>query len=561
MKCCYIISIVIILHALIGASFAENKSLSQYYDKANDSFINGNFGFAAHLYSKAFEFDGQNKALLVQQGLSCFNEGILLKKEAKWIEAGSCFKLAIQSFDEAIEFDPLFPDAWWYKGVILDNLSKYEEAKLCISNAASIDKNYSYKNAYSEIGFRKDLRDSQLELSKMLLLMLLTTSFIPLIYIYYISSTPKKKIRSIGLDTNDVNLFKNVNEIISISINKISPLSNFYRNILIYSLLPVLAGSIYYFYFEKNPLHATAFLSIFVAFSAMKHLADLIPKTFRYIWINGLIISNYKSMAQNEANINNYIDFINDLQSKIHSKWQYLYTTIFAFIGYWIWSFDFRLMKTHYIDGLGLKVPLPIGFPDREFYLFIFLGIVIGYMAWRMFLIGIFISLMGKRIQLFPKADHPDGCGGLSPIGNICLWNVLITGIIAFFCTPWIILVKIEPYSIQYNNFFTPIHLTLLYCSMIWLVLAFLGPVWMVRNRLQKEKEIFLSKQINKSSNIEGIFQTQIITNQINNDILNILDYPTWPFNINILTNLAISQAIPVLTFLYSSIGNIPSIL
>ncbi len=202
--------------------------------------------------------------------------------------------------------------------------------------------------------------------------------------------------------------------------------------ILVLSFL-LFPGSIYYFYFENNLMHATAFLSILIAFGAMSHLADLIPKTFGYIWTNGLIISNYLSKEQNEDNIDNYIEFINDLTSKIHSKWQYLYIMIFGSIGYWIWSFDFRLMKADYMAVFGLRIPHPNGVPDLDFYLFIILGFLVGYMAWRMFIIGLFISLMGRSVKLFPKAGHPDGCGGLSPIGNLCLWNVLITGIIAFF--------------------------------------------------------------------------------------------------------------------------------
>lgn len=150
---------------------------------------------------------------------------------------------------------------------------------------------------------------------------------------------------SIKSTDNHISLYKKINDIIPCSLNKIHPLNNSYINMILVLSFLLFPGSIYYFYFENNLMHATAFLSILIAFGAMSHLADLIPKTFGYIWTNGLIISNYLSKEQNEDNIDNYIEFINDLTSKIHSKWQYLYIMIFGSIGYWIWSFDFRLMK------------------------------------------------------------------------------------------------------------------------------------------------------------------------------------------------------------------------
>ena len=51
------------------------------------------------------------------------------------------YQEAIEHFDKAIELDPNYVDAWYNKGVVLDNLGEHEEAIECYDKALELDPN------------------------------------------------------------------------------------------------------------------------------------------------------------------------------------------------------------------------------------------------------------------------------------------------------------------------------------------------------------------------------------------------------------------------------------
>jgi hypothetical protein len=49
------------------------------------------------------------------------------------------------------------------------------------------------------------------------------------------------------------------------------------------------------------------------------------------------------------------------------------------------------------------------------------------------------IHAMGKHPELRTQPDHPDRCGGLGPLGQLCLWNAFILAVPATILSLWII--------------------------------------------------------------------------------------------------------------------------
>lgn len=568
----YCIFSLIALLTIIVASHASDESSEHYLTQANDSFSKGNYILAEKLYDKILEYDQKNPKIFVQRGFCYQNLGLISKNNRSWIDADLNFERAIQDYDAAIKLDPMYFDAWRLKGETFYYLGKYDEAELFIANAALIDPKYSRNEFYILVNSGKDMRNTQWKTAELILGILFSMSFIPLIYLYVNSHRfPMKRSLSDLSRNTDLKIYKNMDITISQSVDKMKPIGNKYILKLV-KILPwiLVLFSIYYLYIGDNPMHASAFLAISIGLFIMDNLATLIPRTLRDIWNNGLVISHFISVEDNKKSFIDYVDFINSWVSMLNSKFQYWYALIFIIIGYWIWSYDFRLNKTYnfYISGFVFPFPKII---DAELLLFLFLGFVVGYLTWRMFLVSLYVSLMAKRIKLFPKPFHPDKCGGLSPIGNLCLWNVLITAVIGIFCTMWLYLVNFQPFSIQYNNFFTPLQTALLISCITWLVFAFLLPIWIIHEMLVGNKDQFRPTQERVINNIDLMY-IELSNNgnnlsaenydklssrleQMKTQYADCLTYPTWPLNINILEKLILSQAIPVMTFIISTTG------
>ncbi len=93
-----------------------------------------------------------------------------------------------------------------------------------------------------------------------------------------------------------------------------------------------------------------------------------------------------------------------------------------------------------------------------------FIAFIIGLMAWRMLVIGVQVWKLGKRFDLNPQLGHPDTCGGLEPLGNLCLWNALILALPGVFLGGWIILGP----STKYGDIYTSLFYKLLILPVSW---------------------------------------------------------------------------------------------
>jgi hypothetical protein len=185
---------------------------------------------------------------------------------------------------------------------------------------------------------------------------------------------------------------------------------------------------------------------------------------------------------------------------------------------------------------------------------------VIGFMAWRMIIIGVQVWQLGRKFDINPQLGHPDECGGLAPLGNLCLWNGLILSILGIFLGGWII---IGP-GTRYHNEYTIFYTKLLLITVGWAVVSFFFPLWSVhRVMVAKREEIQLKlnkmgQRINQLSHeildrchelepeeSEKIAKKLAILQQT---YLQHENYPVWPFNADIIKKLALSQTVQLLS-------------
>jgi hypothetical protein len=155
--------------------------------------------------------------------------------------------------------------------------------------------------------------------------------------------------------------------------------------------------------------------------------------------------------------------------------------------------------------------------------------------------------------------EHPDGCGGLSPLGRLCLWNTIILAIAGIYFGGWIL---IWPwFGPEYN--YTEYYYILL--SIVTLVgfLAFFWPLYRVHEELKQNHDLAqrklysigklitqLEEDLHQRSELddpkEEARRIQLDSLRRKYEVLQ--NYPTWPFNAKILRQLVLSELIPIMS-------------
>lgn len=196
---------------------------------------------------------------------------------------------------------------------------------------------------------------------------------------------------------------------------------------------------------------------------------------------------------------------------------------------------------------------------------------MVGILLWRILVIGIYIWRLGRTFKINPQLGHPDSCGGMESIGNLCLWIVLLISIPAINLIGWILPAQLWSEltenswiieSMDYGEFYP----VLLFLLVILSIMSFFVPLWsihksMLQGRTQVKKEMDdLAQSIaeiektlldqaktldqNKVDELQKRLKTMQEIYERNKN------YPTWPFNVKGLVKFFSVQLLPLLVSL-----------
>lgn len=339
------------------------------------------------------------------------------------------------------------------------------------------------------------------------------------------------------------------------------------------------------------PMYASMYLAASLGIFAFQFLMKLIPETLYSLW-NGNIItakSAGEELKSTYSQLNcikkiikiilrknrngeelsllpeeQYRTFIQDFEKMLNSLGgQRAFGVIFVVI-LWVGGYSYKYGGlSNFVLSLGNLDMLT----DIHLFLELLTSSVFGLMAWRMTIVGVGVIRLVESFDLTPRLGHPDGCGGLSPLGNLCLWNAIIIGIMGIFLAGWIIIVQIFPSAGQlYGNFYINLQSNLLILPIFFSLISFFLPLWFVHDIMVARRVEILqrldilgksihqieSKILNKANNLEPWESKKMIkklelmqqTYQRN------LHYPTWPFDTKILEKFLLSIIGPVLALL-----------
>lgn len=301
-------------------------------------------------------------------------------------------------------------------------------------------------------------------------------------------------------------------------------------------------------------MYISGMLAAALSLIAFSELMKKIPETFSNLWRRGIIVkirhpspskkiedgkASEVAALKNERLIKRFRQFIQNMQKTLNHPYQWAMGVAFSLLVFtWDWS-------------------NPIEF---------FIAFIIGLMAWRMFITSIYIWKLGVEFCLEPKLGHPDKSGGLSPLGNLCLWNALIITIPAIHLGGWSILkifAKEGSSFYKISETYAPLYLGLLFIIVVFAIVTFFLPLFNVHwimekwkkrvqerlNQLERSINHLESRLLNETERLdqkefESIQKELERMQQVytRNDRL-----PVWPFNIEIMIKFLISQVIPIL--------------
>jgi len=302
---------------------------------------------------------------------------------------------------------------------------------------------------------------------------------------------------------------------------------------------------------------ATVAVSVLLFRSSTKR----IPKTLISLWNRGIVtgqsvLGNRDTLPHvnydtKEAIIEQYKSYINLLSRLLNDPRQAFLGTAFGLLG-----------TSWFLSGLSywLIIIPKAEHPQSSFgviqdvFTDFVMGYILGLQVWRMIVIGFMIRRFGQSFNLSLQRGHPDGCEGLAPLGNICLWNALIL-------SPAGIYLSIR--LISYDSYHELIYFLLAVIIAI-ASLSFFTPIWNIHKIMVEKKEVVrrqldqLGQDIHRLSwellnrgnemdpaESEKTAKKLERLHQIHKDNQTI---PTWPFNTKTLARFVTSQIVPILS-------------
>jgi len=299
-------------------------------------------------------------------------------------------------------------------------------------------------------------------------------------------------------------------------------------------------------------MFSTGLFSAAMALFAFQVLMNRISTIFGTLWRRGSIVGLKGQTASKKESVDSYHHFIREVETQLNNKYQWVMGGVFAVLVL-VWYLPILIhLGNGFIILLGLVVEIII-------------ALLIGTVVWRMVLISWQVWHLPEKYELEIQVVHPDQCGGLEPLGNLCLWNALILAVAGIFFGGWISIGPNTQFA-DYAEAYSQIFRVLLAVPIILSFVSFLLPLWTThRVMVEKKAEI----QIRLDELAKSIFTESTVllnkTGDINfekgderNKRLSLMRnvysqhqrIPTWPINTNIIYKFAAAQAMPVLSFI-----------
>ncbi|MDP9342049.1 MAG: hypothetical protein M3Q23_08105 [Actinomycetota bacterium] len=156
-----------------------------------------------------------------------------------------------------------------------------------------------------------------------------------------------------------------------------------------------------------------------------------------------------------------YTAFIRRLQYRLNRWWPglglglllgLLFYAFFPSVGF---RWGFPLAHPLHVADLH---PVARGLLTVDLAIQFLLVVAIGFVAVRLIVLARAVRDLAADFDLCLLRQHPDKCGGLAPLGGLCLSIAVIWGVVAVYPSAWLLMLRAG--SFRETNFFALAHLT-----------------------------------------------------------------------------------------------------
>jgi hypothetical protein len=192
-------------------------------------------------------------------------------------------------------------------------------------------------------------------------------------------------------------------------------------------------------------LYLTGGLAILISILVTRTLFEQFPHILLMLWRRKLLCPRDTHAAFAEPRSQTidmvFLRFIRAIPESMNSKAEIIFGMSGILIAGWtIWLLDTDILREIYVNFrthlLWYSILLLVRLS------FIAAGFVAGIIGWRIMVIADTISKLGKTFDFDIQINHPDGCGGLRPIGDLCLKLAYVISPLPILLGLWLVFIN-----------------------------------------------------------------------------------------------------------------------
>jgi len=172
-------------------------------------------------------------------------------------------------------------------------------------------------------------------------------------------------------------------------------------------------------------LYLSAGLAIVISILFTRDLFEQFPKVLLMLWRRKILCPRQREAAAPHASPSQparkmFLEVIQAIPERMNNYVGPIWGVLGVVVAGWlIW-----LLDTDVLQQVYLNLRTPFSWAVLVFLVrlaFLMAGFVAGTIAWRILVIADTVSKLGKLFDFDLQINHPDACGGLRPIGDLCL--------------------------------------------------------------------------------------------------------------------------------------------
>jgi hypothetical protein len=326
--------------------------------------------------------------------------------------------------------------------------------------------------------------------------------------------------------------------------------------------------------------YLTGGLAIVFSILFARNLFEQFPQILLMLWRRKILCPKQKDDSSGDDFLSQttykiFLEFVQAIPKRMNSIVGLICGIIGAIITGWlIWLLDTDLLQDIYFNmttpfswyGTLLLVRLT----------FLITGFVGGIIGWRILVIADTVSKFGRIFDFDLQINHPDGCGGLEPIGDLCLKLAYVISPFPVLLGLWLVFInsfdirflRMAPENISSLSF-TIVFLTIPTATVcLFMFFLPLGSVHTAMLRAKSRLQIKLdsiSQEIHQlSSNL--LTKANSLAPQRGTSLEEKIVFlkrvyaqnsqiPTWPYRSTHIWGLISTQIVPALGVISSIIG------